>query len=130
MKEALMMMITTALEDYDGYFSLAGPLASYPMTVFSFPSQSSGNLEAMSFEEDTETFRVQVAVFDDQSDGIRIIRQLSSIDEGIKALRTSPGVVRVKYAGGTGPSYLNTDKEWRCTSDFLITMAPVEDATS
>jgi len=124
MKEALMALITTALADYDAYFNLAGPMASYPMTICTFPTGSSGNQEAACFGNDTETFRVQVAIFDDRSDGIRLIQQAGQITEGIKALRTSDGVVRVKYVGGTGPTFLNTDREWRVTSDFLITMAP------
>ena len=81
-----MMMITTALEDYDGYFSLAGSYGVLPYDCILLPSQSSGNLEAMSLRKTLRPFRVQVAVFDDQSDGIRIIQQLSSIDEEIKAL--------------------------------------------
>ena len=125
MKKLLMELITAALADYDGYFGLADPNSAYPMTVFSFPSDSAGNAEAASFGGDTETFRVQIAVFDDQADGMRLIQQMDTINDDVVALRSEDGVVRVKYAGGSGPSYLDTDREWRCTADYLITMAPI-----
>lgn len=124
MKLALMKMFTSALSAYGGYYSLADPNTEYPICVFDFPSQSSGNLEGANFEHDTETFRVQVSVFDDQSDCMRMLEQMSNLHSNVLLLRSNEGVLRLKYVGGTGPNFIDTEREWRCTADYMVTMVP------
>lgn len=129
-KTQFLTLIASALESYDAYYRLAGPLAKYPITTFNLIDPSAGNAQATSFGAQTETYRVQLAVDHDQSDGIEQLSLLEDIEESfVEGLRGQDGIIRIQYAGSAGPFVQGSEREWRVTADYIVTTgrdAPIE----
>lgn len=123
LKVELMQHIMTALSGYSITYGIAGPNTEYPVLVYNFVSQSLSDYIAPSYDGETEAFLVQFSVFDVKSGGEDMLEVLHNVMETLKDLRAIVGFVEVRYNGGTGPTYLETEREWRCTADFRITMA-------
>lgn len=123
LKFELMKLITSLLSDQNVTYGIAGPNSDYPIVTYAFVTTSLAGFIAYSFTADTESFMVQFSAFDTQSDGERLLESLNGVMETIKLLKQSEGVVEVRYLGGTGPTFLDSEREWRCTADYRITMA-------
>lgn len=98
----------------------AGPLASDPVLIYNVITQTQAQALAASFSAATETVPIQLSCFSAKAE-----LAVSGIEEG-KALvlgLADDDIVRIQYLGMTGPTYLSSEREWRCTADFLITIA-------
>jgi len=130
MKSDLMTLITAVLADPGISYGVAAPNAAYPLLTYAFVTQSQGNVDAPSFSADTETFVVQVSAFDDETDGVRLLALMDTADLAILSLRGNAAITRITYSGGTGPSFLETQHEFRMTADYRFVLGRETPVTS
>lgn len=117
----LMLMELLAQAMPGAWYASAGPNSAYPKSVYAFVDPST-TADARSFDTDTETFTVQLSAFDDVNGGSRLLEALQDLRESLEAMADT-NVVSITHSGGTGPIYIDSEREWRVTADYVIVMA-------
>ena len=122
LKSDLMTLITTALSTPGVSYNVAAPNAAYPLLTYSFVGNSQGNVDGPSFGADVETLVVQISAFDDATTGVRLLALMDTADSAILGMRSNTAITRITFDGGTGPTYLESQKEFRCTADYRFVL--------
>lgn len=103
------------------------PNAAYPLVTYNAVGDSDAITNgAKSFSSETESFVIQVSVFDDQQDITRLIQTQASVEALMKDRTaweaTNADVISCKYVGGYGPVYVGSQKYWMYHKTFKITL--------
>lgn len=115
----LMQYLAEALPDAS--FGVAGPNQAYPAGVYGFVDPS-GTGKHASFDADTETFTVQLSAFDNKAGGEDLADLMQDLMDGIEAMDYAD-IISITKTRGTGPTFLDNEREWRMTQDYEIVMA-------
>jgi hypothetical protein len=110
------------LSDFNAYLGTAPFTAAYPVVTFNMIASSTVDTVSPAFGDETESFRIQVSIFDDQEDCVRLIQTQAEIEEALKAGDWGDCKVRVKRLGSYGPVYIDQEKYWQFSKDYEITL--------
>jgi len=115
--------LNTILSDFNGYLGTAPFTAAYPVVTYNMIASSTVDTVQAAFGDETESFRIQISVFDDQEDCVRLIEQQAAIEEALKTGDWGGCKIRVKRLGSYGPVEIADERYWQFSKDYEITLA-------
>jgi hypothetical protein len=123
--EQLLEAMPIVLEEFGAWLGInQDPNAAYPIVTYSIVADTVVG-DAGSFDSVSETFLVQVAVYDDEASCERLATTQAEVEAAMLDVSkyAGYGLVEVRYIGGRGPVYLGADKNWQYLKMFRVVLA-------
>ena len=115
--------LNSVLSEQGAYLNSAPFTAAYPSVVFSLPSQSTVNKQLASIGHETESFPIQISIFDDQ-DGERIFETQTAIEDAMRNGNWGSYKAKIQKQGTIGPYEVEdgNSKYWQLVLTYEITL--------